>query len=56
MWVAESEPSLAWLLMVSSVESAANQWRKNKGLPAERLGAEKPQFVSYLNLWSRWLN
>lgn len=48
LWVGESEPSLAWLLMVSSVESAANQWRKGKGPARDRLAAEKPDFVRYL--------
>ena len=48
LWVSESDPSLAWLLMVSSVESAANQWQKDKRSAADRLAAVKPDLVSYL--------
>jgi hypothetical protein len=48
LWVAEAELSLAWLLLVSSVESAANQWRKGRGSAVERLVAEKPDFILYL--------
>ena len=43
LWVSESDPSLAWLLMVSSVESAANQWQKDKRSAADRLAAVKPR-------------
>jgi hypothetical protein len=48
LWVSESEPNLAWLLIVSSVESAANQWRRNKAPAVDRLAAEKPDLVEYL--------
>lgn len=37
LWLAESEPSLAWLMMVSALEVAASQWRSEDGTPAERL-------------------
>jgi hypothetical protein len=30
MWMAESEPSMAWLLLISSVECAANAWWNGK--------------------------
>ena len=48
LWVGESDPNLAWLLMVSSVESAANQWHKDEGSAADRLAAVKPDLVSFL--------
>ena len=48
LWVAESNPGLAWLLMVSSVESAANQWYKETGSLTDRFTAAKPDLVNYL--------
>jgi hypothetical protein len=45
--VAESDPSLAWLLLVSSVEGAANQWKKSRGAPEDRLRAAKPELAQY---------
>jgi hypothetical protein len=48
LWVAESDPSLGWLLLVSGIESAANQWRRGKDPAIERLRTDKPEFVSYL--------
>src|SRR5688572_7910479 len=47
LWVAESDPSLAWLLLVSSVEGAANQWKKSRGAPEDRLRAAKPELAQY---------
>ena len=32
LWVAESEPSMTWLLMVSALETAANEWQRAKGI------------------------
>jgi hypothetical protein len=37
LWLVESETALAWLMLVSAVETAADQWQKDKGSPAERL-------------------
>ena len=48
MWIAESEPSLAWLLLVSSVETAADYWRKEKETPIERMRASKPELEALL--------
>ena len=48
LWVGESDPSLAWLLMVSSVESAANQWCKETGPATDRLTTAKPDLVAFL--------
>ena len=52
LWVGESDPSLAWLLMVSSVESAANQWRKEKGPATDRLTTAKPDLVAFLKKYN----
>ena len=48
LWVGESDPSLAWLLMVSSVESAANQWHRETGSVMDRLAAARPDLVNFL--------
>jgi hypothetical protein len=48
LWLVESEPSLAWLMMVSAVETAANQWRKGKEAPVDRLKTSKPRLCDYL--------
>ena len=37
LWNADASPELAWLLLVSAVETAALQWRGESELPAERL-------------------
>lgn len=42
IWVAESDPNSAWLMLISAVEVAANQWREDSGLPSERLRALRP--------------
>lgn len=42
MWVAESEPNLSWIMLVSAVETAANQWRAEREPPLERLRAARP--------------
>lgn len=36
LWIAESEPALSWLMFVSALETAANQWRKEKDNHIER--------------------
>jgi len=43
LWICESQPALAWLFLVSSVETAANHWRKENETPLERLRASKPE-------------
>lgn len=37
LWLAESEPELAWLLLVSSIETAAKDWSETKNTSIERL-------------------
>jgi hypothetical protein len=49
LWVAESDPHLCWLMLVSAVETAANMWRSSRGSPVERLADSKPDLVEYLN-------
>lgn len=48
LWLAESQPALAWLMLVSAVETAADQWRKDSGEPADRLKTSKPELYEYL--------
>jgi hypothetical protein len=48
LWLAESEPSLAWLLLVSSLENAAGEWRKSKACPEDRLKESQPELYRYL--------
>jgi hypothetical protein len=49
LWIAESEPSLSWIMFVSAIETAANHWRKSKDIPLERLKISKPDLVKYLD-------
>lgn len=48
VWVAENDPELAWLLLVSAVETAANQWRADTEAPLERLRASRPEVEELL--------
>jgi hypothetical protein len=48
IWIAESEPALAWVLMVSSIETAAGHWRKQKESSVERLKAFNKDLVGTL--------
>ena len=48
LWIAESEPNLAWLLFVSALETAANDFYETDASPDERLRASKPELVTYL--------
>jgi len=49
LWIVESEPALAWLMLVSSIEAAANYWCTVKASPLERLKESKPKLVTYLD-------
>ena len=49
LWLAESEPSLAWIMLVSAIETAANRWRKSEDTPIERLKASKSDLVKLLD-------
>jgi hypothetical protein len=48
MWIAESDPNLAWLMLVSALETVAVQWRTTDGTPVEVLRSIKPEWVGLL--------
>jgi hypothetical protein len=48
LWLAEPEPELAWLLLVSALETAAKEWRKGSGDNVARLKCSKPELYKYL--------
>jgi len=48
LWIAEAEPSLSWLLLVSSIEVAAVCWRSSEESSVERLITARPQLVELL--------
>jgi len=48
LWLAEGEPHLAWLFLVSAVETAADHWRHEKRTPVEHLTEVKPKLVEML--------
>lgn len=48
LWLCESEPEIAWLFLVSAVESIANEWNQEHGDAVERLSFSKPDLFGYL--------
>jgi len=48
LWVVESEPALAWLMFVSALETAANQWQAASGTAVDRLAYSKSELVEIL--------
>lgn len=48
LWIAESEPALAWLMLISAVETAANQWSADEASPSEKLRELKPELAKLL--------
>lgn len=48
LWIVESEPSLAWLMLVSAIEIAANEWRAENGTAQQRLMDSKPELAAGL--------
>lgn len=48
LWVAESEPNLAWLMFVSALETAANDIYSIDASPNERLRDSKPEIATLL--------
>jgi hypothetical protein len=48
LWLAESEPNLSWLLLVSAIETAANRWRAGHDRAIDRLRVSRPEFVSFM--------
>ncbi|WAT06503.1 hypothetical protein O1V64_11185 [Rouxiella badensis] len=49
LWICETNPNLAWLLLVSSLETAAQQWHKSKTTEIETLEESKPELFNLLN-------
>lgn len=48
LWIAESEPNLSWLMLVSALETAANEFNSSHGSPEERLRDSKPDVARIL--------
>jgi len=48
LWLAESEPALAWLLLVSALETAAVYWRAQKETPLGRFQTAKQELYKEL--------
>jgi hypothetical protein len=48
LWVAESEPNLAWLMLVSALEIGANDVFQTEATPVERLRDWKPRLGAIL--------
>ena len=49
LWIAESQTSLAWVMLVSALETAANHWRITEESPVERMHISQPKIASLLN-------
>ena len=49
LWIAESEPELAWIMFVSAIETAADHWRKVQSTPVEKLHTSMPDLERLLN-------
>ena len=47
LWLSESQPNLAWLMFVSAIETAANDYSATD-TPEERLKGSKPDLGKYL--------
>ena len=48
LWIAEVEPNLSWLMLVSALETAANHWRATIETPVDRLRASRPELEGIL--------
>lgn len=48
LWIAEAEQHLAWIMLVSAVEAAANHWRASQESAVERMRASKPELEPLL--------
>ncbi|PAA96790.1 hypothetical protein [Serratia fonticola] len=49
LWICESSPNMGWLLLVSALECAADQWVKSKSSREERFKQAKPDLYEQLN-------
>jgi len=48
LWLVEIEPQLAWVMFVSAIEIAANQWRAAQDSPRDRLSTSRPDLEKEL--------
>lgn len=48
LWVSESEPALAWVMLISAIEVAANQQALDSSSPSARLAESKPKLAELL--------
>jgi len=48
LWVVESEPALAWIMLISAIEVAANQQSLEDATPEEKLKELKPELAKLL--------
>ncbi|HHC6575890.1 TPA: hypothetical protein ACN34E_001020 [Vibrio parahaemolyticus] len=48
LWVAESNPELCWLMLISALEIAANEWAKNEQSELDNLESSYPEFFKQL--------
>ena len=48
LWTAESDPNVAWLLLVSALETAANDEVRSDATPDEIFKTSKPELAKYL--------
>ena len=49
LWLAEAEPALAWLLLVSALETAGLHWRSEREPPLVRFKTSQPELCEYLS-------
>ena len=49
LWICESSPNLAWLMIVSALETAAVQWDTNKQSSIEKFKHSKPELYKILD-------
>jgi hypothetical protein len=48
LWIGEAEPGLSWIMLVSSLETAADQWRREQESPLARLKDSNPILFNLL--------
>jgi len=48
LWITESAPSLSWVMLVSAIETATEQWQKRKESPEQKLKFSQPELCNYL--------
>ena len=49
VWIAEQEPELAWLMLVSALETGAGRWDRSAGSPIDQFRTSKPKLVEALD-------